>query len=85
MAHQIFSFRRAYFVLDCKTLQGSLDPIVPPDQAENMIKVIAEQGGHAEYTLFEGESHGWRKAETIAKALDLELDFYQRTLHLLAW
>ncbi|KAJ7274951.1 alpha/beta-hydrolase [Mycena rebaudengoi] len=65
-------------------LQGSLDPIVPPDQAENMIKVIAEQGGHAEYTLFEGESHGWRKAETIAKALDLELHFYQRTLHLLA-
>ncbi|KAJ7274929.1 alpha/beta-hydrolase [Mycena rebaudengoi] len=66
-------------------LQGSLDPIVPPDQAENMIKVIVEQGGHAEYTLFEGESHGWRKAETIAQALDLELDFYQRTLHLLAW
>ncbi|KAJ6481464.1 alpha/beta-hydrolase [Mycena vitilis] len=63
-------------------LQGSLDPIVPPNQAEDMIKVIGDGGGSAEYTVFEGESHGWRKAENIAKALELEVDFYERALHL---
>ncbi|KAJ7677742.1 alpha/beta-hydrolase [Mycena polygramma] len=63
-------------------LQGSIDPIVPPNQAEDMINVIRDGGGSAEYTVFEGESHGWRKAENIAKALELEIDFYERALHL---
>ncbi|KAJ7207160.1 alpha/beta-hydrolase [Mycena pura] len=59
-------------------LQGSKDRIVPPNQAEDMVNVIREGGGTTEYVLFDGESHGWRRAETIAKALDLELDFYSR-------
>ncbi|KAJ7432880.1 alpha/beta-hydrolase [Mycena galericulata] len=64
-------------------LQGSVDPIVPPNQAEDMIKVIREHGGSAEYVVFDGESHGWRKAENIAKALEVELNFYERALDLL--
>ncbi|KAJ7151206.1 alpha/beta-hydrolase [Mycena filopes] len=64
-------------------LQGSKDPIVPPNQAEDMIRVIRERGGTAEYEVFEGESHGWRIAENIAKALDLELGFYERALNIL--
>ena len=28
--------------------------------------------------LFEGESHGFRRAETIARALEAELAFYAR-------
>ncbi|KAJ6620460.1 alpha beta-hydrolase [Mycena sp. CBHHK59/15] len=64
-------------------LQGSVDPIVPPNQAEDMIKVIREHSGPVEYVVFEGESHGWRKAENIAKALDVEIDFYERALNLL--
>ncbi|KAJ7096672.1 alpha/beta-hydrolase [Mycena belliarum] len=63
-------------------LQGSLDPIVPPNQAEDMIKVIRAGGGRAEYMVFEGESHGWRNAKNIEAALSLELDFYQRALKL---
>ncbi|KAJ7622081.1 alpha/beta-hydrolase, partial [Roridomyces roridus] len=63
-------------------LQGSIDPIVPPTQAEDMIKVIRDGGGSVEYSVFEGESHGWRKADTIARALELELDFYERSLGL---
>ncbi|KAJ7173050.1 alpha/beta-hydrolase [Mycena crocata] len=61
-------------------LQGSVDPIVPPSQAQDMIDAIKTGGGTAEYVVFEGESHGWRKAENISKALDLELKFYQRHL-----
>lgn len=59
-----------------------MDPIVPPNQAEDMLKVIREGGGTAEYTVFEGESHGWREAGNIAKALELEINFYERALHL---
>ncbi|KAJ7473908.1 alpha/beta-hydrolase [Mycena galericulata] len=64
-------------------LLGSVDPIVPPNQAEDMIKVIREHGGSAEYVVFDGESHGWHKAENIAKALEVELNFYERALDLL--
>jgi dipeptidyl aminopeptidase/acylaminoacyl peptidase len=60
-----------------------VDPIVPPNQAEDMIKVIRERGGTVEYVVFEGESHGWRRAENIAKALDLEVNFYERALNIL--
>ncbi|KAJ7053313.1 alpha/beta-hydrolase [Mycena amicta] len=65
-------------------LQGSVDPIVPPNQAEDMISVIKSQGrgGAVEYVVFEGEGHGWREAETIEKALNTELAFYQRALGL---
>ncbi|THH06289.1 hypothetical protein EW145_g4187 [Phellinidium pouzarii] len=61
-------------------LQGSLDMVVPPSQAEEMIKVIRAHGGRVEYKLFEGEGHGWRKAETIEVALATELDFYLHVL-----
>ena len=47
-----------------------------------MLKVIRERGGRVEYTLFEGEGHGWRKAETIIAALERELDFYLDVLGL---
>ncbi|KAF7307918.1 Alpha/beta-hydrolase [Mycena kentingensis (nom. inval.)] len=58
-------------------LQGAADPIVPPSQAADMIRVIKARGGTVEYVVFEGEGHGWRKAETIEKALTCELEFYQ--------
>lgn len=40
------------------------------------MKTIKSKGGRVEYVLFEGEGHGWRKAETIQKALESELQFY---------
>jgi len=61
-------------------LQGSEDRVVPPNQAEAIIKKIKENQGHVEYVLFEGEGHGWRKAENIKKALETECGFYERIL-----
>ncbi|KAI0731495.1 Alpha/Beta hydrolase protein [Fomitopsis betulina] len=58
-------------------LQGAIDPVVPPDQAEVIVKAIKERNGRVEYTVFEGEGHGWRKAETIKAALEQELHFYE--------
>ncbi|KIP04425.1 hypothetical protein PHLGIDRAFT_93514 [Phlebiopsis gigantea 11061_1 CR5-6] len=58
-------------------LQGSIDAVVPPEQAEIIVKTIQKNGGHVEYVVFEGEGHGWRKAENIKAALEKELAFYE--------
>ncbi len=57
-------------------LQGLDDPVVLPDQAESIAADLAEHGIRHAYLAFEGESHGFRKAETIAAALEAELSFY---------
>ncbi len=56
--------------------QGSEDRIVPPNQAETMVNALKEKGIPVAYLLFEGEQHGFRKAENIKRALDAELSFY---------
>lgn len=63
-------------------LQGSIDKVVPPSQAEEMMKIIKANGGRVEYVLFEGEGHGWRKSENIVAALEKELAFYNDVLGL---
>ena len=60
-------------------LQGAEDAVVPPNQAETMAAAVAAKGLDVELIIFEGEGHGFRKAETIRDALDAELAFYART------
>ncbi|MFT4216283.1 MAG: prolyl oligopeptidase family serine peptidase [Micropruina sp.] len=60
-------------------LQGAEDAVVPPNQAETMAAAVAAKGLDAELIVFEGEGHGFRRAETIRAALDAELAFYTRT------
>ncbi len=60
--------------------QGLDDPVVPPAQAEAIVAALRERGVEHEYHAYEGESHGFRKAETIAHALHAELAFYGRVL-----
>ncbi len=59
-------------------LQGSEDEIVPPNQAEVMVDALKEKGIPVAYLLFEGEQHGFRKAENIKRSLDAELSFYSQ-------
>ena len=54
-----------------------MDAVVPPEQAEDIVKTIKAKGGRVDYILFEGEGHGWRKAETIKRAMEAELAFYE--------
>jgi len=61
-------------------LQGSEDPIVPPSQAEQMISALEGAGIAHSYLVFEGESHGFRAAETITRALEAELSFLAQIL-----
>ena len=57
-------------------LQGLDDPIVPPAQPEAMTAVLdAKQIPYA-YLGFEGEQHGFRRAENLQRAVEAELFFY---------
>jgi dipeptidyl aminopeptidase/acylaminoacyl peptidase len=56
--------------------QGLEDKVVPPSQAELMLEAIRRQGLPVAYIPFEGEQHGFRKAENIQRALEAELYFY---------
>ncbi len=59
-------------------LQGLDDPIVPPNQSEAMFVAVRDKGLPTAYVTFEGEQHGFRKAENIKRALEAELYFYAR-------
>ena len=56
--------------------QGDEDKVVPKDQTERMVAALRARGVPAGYLLFSGEQHGFRKAESIKRALDAELYFY---------
>lgn len=58
--------------------QGLEDKVVPPNQAERMVEVLKTKGLPVAYVPFEGEQHGFRRAETIKRALDGEFYFYSR-------
>jgi dipeptidyl aminopeptidase/acylaminoacyl peptidase len=58
--------------------QGLEDKIVPPDQAESMFEAVRAKGIATAYLPFEGEQHGFRRAENIKRALDAELYFYSK-------
>ena len=58
--------------------QGLEDKVVPPNQAEQMVGVLQAKGVPVAYLAFEGEQHGFRRAENIRRALDAELYFYSR-------
>jgi dipeptidyl aminopeptidase/acylaminoacyl peptidase len=56
-------------------LQGLDDRIVPPAEAERIVDALWERGVPHAYLAFEGEDHGFRKAETIIQAFEAELSF----------
>ncbi|HJZ67318.1 MAG TPA: prolyl oligopeptidase family serine peptidase, partial [Blastocatellia bacterium] len=58
--------------------QGLEDKVVPPNQAEMMFEAALKKGLPVAYVAFEGEQHGFRKAENIKRSLDGELYFYSR-------
>ncbi|HEX5497542.1 MAG TPA: prolyl oligopeptidase family serine peptidase [Mycobacteriales bacterium] len=57
-------------------LQGAEDQVVPPSQAEMFRDALARKGIRHAYLLFDGEQHGFRRAETQITCLHAELSFY---------
>jgi dipeptidyl aminopeptidase/acylaminoacyl peptidase len=62
--------------------QGTEDRVVPPQQMEAMAAALARRGVLHATLCFEGEGHGFRRAESLVAALDAELWFYARVLGL---
>ena len=59
-------------------LQGSEDPVVPPNQAHMIRDALKAKGTPVAYLEFPGEGHGFRRAENIIRAKEAELSFYGR-------
>jgi dipeptidyl aminopeptidase/acylaminoacyl peptidase len=57
--------------------QGLEDKVVPPNQSEMMAEAARKKGLKVKYVAFEGEQHGFRKAENMIRCLEEELAFYQ--------
>ena len=58
--------------------QGLDDKVVPPNQARVMVDAMRARGLPVAHYEFAGEDHGFRKADTLRRVLELELDFYGR-------
>jgi dipeptidyl aminopeptidase/acylaminoacyl peptidase len=61
-------------------LQGLEDTVVPPEQSEAIVRACARRGVPHAYLAFEGEQHGFRKAENVVTWLESELAFYGQVL-----
>jgi len=70
--------------LDCPVIffQGIEDRVVPKEQAEKMFNALDKKGLPVAAQYYEGEQHGFRKAETITQSLENELSFYQLIFNL---
>ncbi|WES65804.1 prolyl oligopeptidase family serine peptidase [Microbacter sp. GSS18] len=60
--------------------QGLEDAIVPPSQSERVRDALAAAGIPHAYLAFEGEGHGFRRAETVVRTLEAELSFFGQIL-----
>ncbi|HVE91713.1 MAG TPA: S9 family peptidase [Actinomycetota bacterium] len=63
-------------------LQGLEDRVVPPNQSRLIVEELKRLGRPVAYIEFEGEGHGFRRAETISRCLGAEEAFYSRVLDL---
>jgi dipeptidyl aminopeptidase/acylaminoacyl peptidase len=72
----------AFDQISCPVIvfQGLEDEVVPPEQAELMVEALRRNGLPYAYLAFEGEQHGFRKAENIRRSLEAEVSFYAQVL-----
>ncbi|MGC9495770.1 prolyl oligopeptidase family serine peptidase [Streptomyces sp. WG7] len=63
-------------------LQGLDDVICPPVQCERFLARMEGRGVPHAYLTFEGEGHGFRRAETMVRALEAELSLYAQVFGL---
>lgn len=57
-------------------LQGMLDKVVPPNQAEQIVGALSKRKLPHAYVIFPEEGHGFRLAGSQVKALESELSFF---------
>ena len=57
--------------------QGLEDRVVPPNQSQMVAEAARANGLPVKLLTFDGEQHGFKKAETIARCFEAELSFYK--------
>ncbi len=60
--------------------QGADDTVVPPSHSELIVEALRDRGLPVAYVVFEGEGHGFRKAESTIAWFESALDFFSRVL-----
>lgn len=60
--------------------QGLDDEVVPPSQSEAVRDALQKNGVPHAYLAFEGEGHGFRRAETVIRQLEAEVAFLGQVL-----
>jgi dipeptidyl aminopeptidase/acylaminoacyl peptidase len=63
-------------------VHGLEDTVVPPIQARVMAEALERRGVQHVLVAFPGEGHGFRRPESIRRALEVELSFYVAALGL---
>ncbi|MFE0171049.1 prolyl oligopeptidase family serine peptidase [Streptomyces sp. NPDC059002] len=63
-------------------LQGLDDVICPPAQSERFLARIEGRGIPHAYIAFDGEGHGFRRADTMIRALEAELSLYAQVFRI---
>ncbi|KAL9263883.1 hypothetical protein AKJ16_DCAP16174 [Drosera capensis] len=58
--------------------QGLDDKVVPPDQARRIYRALKDKGLPVALIEYEGEQHGFRKAENIKFTLEQQMVFFAR-------
>ncbi|HEX3426021.1 MAG TPA: prolyl oligopeptidase family serine peptidase [Acidimicrobiales bacterium] len=59
-------------------LQGSADVVVPQAQSDALVAAVRAAGGTVEYHVYDGEGHGWNRAETVEAELETTWAFLRR-------
>ena len=57
-------------------MSGSADQVVPLSQMQTIVSALGDNGVPHASIVFEGEGHGFRRAENIERAMEAELSFY---------
>ncbi|KAL9610777.1 MAG: hypothetical protein Q9167_004533 [Letrouitia subvulpina] len=61
-------------------LQGLEDRIVPPNQTQGMADVIKKHNGDVKVIFFEGEGHGFLRAESLERSITAQEQWWRKTL-----
>ncbi len=82
-AREVYHARSPLYAADninCPVIffQGLNDRVVPPDPTERMVNALRAKKLPVAYLRFDGEGHGFRRSETLQRALEAELAFYGR-------
>jgi len=73
--HKVAALKSAMIVF-----QGSLDKVVPPEVAHEVVAVLNASGVDHEYIEYPDEAHGFRQIDNNIDAWTKELAFYRRIL-----